>query len=79
MFLAKCPGKLDHINLAHEAELPIYISFEDGKGFNVSVINNEKLVIGNGIFHYLKKIVIEAPENAHFFDLWFYKTKLIGT
>lgn len=54
-------------NLAHEAELPIFISFEDGKGFNVSVINNKQLVIGNGIFHYLKKIVIEAPENEDLF------------
>jgi hypothetical protein len=69
LWMPKVLYELIRCNLAHEAELPIYISFEDGKGFNVSVINNEKLVIGNGIFHYLKKIVIEAPENAHLFDL----------
>ena len=55
-------------NLFHEAELPEFILFKDGEGFNVSVLNNEQLIIGNAIFHYLRKIVIEAPENADLFN-----------
>ncbi len=55
-------------NLAHEAELPEFVSFKGEKGFNVTVLNNEQLIISDAIFHYLKKIVIEAPENVDLFD-----------
>lgn len=54
--------------LFHEAELPDYISFKSKNGFNVTVLNNEKLIIGDDIFHYLRKIVIDAPENANLFN-----------
>ena len=60
--------KFIRCNLAHEAELPEYISFKGEKGFNVTVLNNEQLIISDAIFHYLKKIVIDAPENADLFD-----------
>ena len=55
-------------NLFHEAELPIDISLKDEEGFSITVINNERLVISDKIFWYLKKIVIEAPENANVFQ-----------
>lgn len=57
--------------LAHKAELPESISFKDEQdfSFNVSVLNNKELTMSDTIFHYLKKIVIEAPENADLFDL----------
>jgi hypothetical protein len=56
-------------NLAHEAELPEYISFKGENGFNVTVLNNEQLIISDAIFHYLRKIVIDAPENLDLFNL----------
>lgn len=55
--------------LAHEAKLPEFISFKDEHDFNITVLNNEQLIISDAIFHYLRKIVIEAPENADLFDL----------
>jgi len=57
--------------LTHKAELPEFISFKDEQGFsfNVSVLNNKELTMSDTIFHYLKKIVIDAPENADLFDL----------
>ena len=61
--------KFVRCELAHEAELPEFISFRDEQGFNVPVIDNEQLIISEAMFHYLKKIVIEAPENADLFDL----------
>jgi len=56
--------KFVRCNLAHEAELPDFILFKEEDGFNISVLNNEKLIISDTIFQYLKKIVIEAPENS---------------
>jgi len=56
-------------NLFHEAELPDFISFKSENGFNVTILNNEKLIIGYEVFHYLRKIVIDAPENADLFNL----------
>jgi hypothetical protein len=69
LWMPKVLYKFVRCNLAHEAEVPIFIFFKDGKDFSVTVINNEQLVISNVIFHYLRKIVIEAPENADLFDL----------
>jgi hypothetical protein len=61
--------KFVRCELFHEAQLPSHISFKDGEGFNVTVRNNEQLIIGNAIFHYLRKIVIEAPENNDLFNM----------
>jgi hypothetical protein len=69
LWMPKVLYKFVRCNLAHEAKVPIFISFKDDEDFIVSVINDEQLVISNVIFHYLRKIVIEAPENADVFDL----------
>jgi hypothetical protein len=60
--------KFVRCELFHEAELPDFISFKGENGFNVTVLNNEQLIISDSIFHYLKKIVIDAPENTDLFD-----------
>ena len=70
--LLRMPDVLYHLirnELAHTAELPEFISFKEEQGFNITVLNNEQLIISDAIFHYLRKIVIEAPENINLFDL----------
>lgn len=60
--------KFVRCELAHQAELPEFVSFKDEQGFNITVLNNKQLIISHTIFHYLRKIVIEAPENTDLFD-----------
>jgi len=60
--------KFVRCELGDEDELLEFISFRDEQGFNVPVIDNAQLIISEAMFHYLKKIVIEASENADLFD-----------
>jgi len=53
--------------LFHKAKLPTCIKFKNGKGLNVTVLNNQEITFTKGLISFLTKIVVEAPENNDLF------------
>jgi hypothetical protein len=60
--------KLVRCELAHEAEIPEFISFKNEKGLNITILDNKEITFSNEIILYLIKIVVEAPENNDLFN-----------
>ena len=59
--------KFVRCELAHEAELPEYVSFRNENGLNITILDNREITFSNELIPYLIKIVIEAPENSDLF------------